>query len=122
MRARTLGALMTTAVMLAGCQPSREGGGGGAPDEGAAARPGERGGAYNPANQPPINHLGTPDPVLEGGRVGRQADGPNRGAQGNPPPEGYRGSGSAYNPPPSHVLEKQKIGASPAPRIPAPSR
>lgn len=120
MRARTFGALMAAStVLLAGCQPS-DGGGGGATDRGqvppAQTQPG-----YNPRNQPPVNKLGTPDPVLEGGRVGRDAQGPNRGAQGNPPPEGYRGSGSNYNPPGAKILEQQKRGASPAPRKPASS-
>ncbi|HEY9854589.1 MAG TPA: hypothetical protein V6D05_02540, partial [Stenomitos sp.] len=115
----TLGALMTATVLLVACQPSR-GGGGGASQKQAPPPHVEPG--YNPNNQPAVNELGTPGPVLEGGRVGREAEGPNRGAQGNPPPEGYRGSGSRYNPPPTPILEKQKIGASPSPAAPARSR
>ncbi len=112
MRARTLGALMAaTAVMLSGCQPSDGGGGG------TQQAPG-----YDKNDQPAVNKLGTPEPPIEGGRVGREAEGPNRGAHGNPPPEGYRGSGSQYNPPPAPILKKQKVGTSPAPRTPPSSR
>lgn len=115
MRARTLGALMTAAaVMLSGCQPSRGGGGG-------SQGPSGQGSGYNSSNQPAVNTLGTPGPVTEGGRVGTETGGPNAGAHGNPPPEGYRGSGSTYNPPSGQVLRQQKIGASPAPRKPASS-
>lgn len=111
MRARTLGALMAATAVLMGCQPT-EGGGGGVQEA-----PG-----YDKTDQPAVNPLGTPDPVTEGGRVGRDWGGRNEGAHGNPPPEGYRGSGSDYNPPNPRILEKQKIGASPAPRSPASSR
>lgn len=120
MRARTLGALMTATTVLAGCQPSDGGGGGAA--EGQEPPPAQTQPGYNPRNQPAINQLGTPGPVLEGGRVERDVRGPNRGAQGNPPSEGYGGSGSAYTPPSSKILKQQKRGASPAPGTPAPSR
>lgn len=112
MRARMLGALMATAaILMVGCQRS-EGGGGGT----------QEGAGYDKYNQPAVNKLGTPDPVTEGGRVGRNWGGINQGAQGNPPPEGYRGSGSTYNPPSKQILEQHKLGTSPAPRRPASSR
>lgn len=109
--------MAASTVLLAGCQPSDGGGGG----DRRAAPTDQTGTGYNPRNQPPVNQLGTPDPVMEGGRVGRDAQGPNRGAQGNPPPEGYRGSGSNYNPPDAKILEQQKRGVSPAPRNPTSS-
>lgn len=112
MRARMLGALMAaTAGLMLGCQPSDGGGGGTQRDSG-----------YDKTDQPAVNKLGTPDPVTEGGRVGRDYGGPNSGAQGNPPPEGYRGSGSDVNPPSKRILEEHKVGSSPAPRSPASSR
>lgn len=120
MPARTLGALVTAAVvLLVGCQP--RGGGGGTPKRQQVPAAGTVPG-YNPVNQPAVNQLGTPGPVTEGGRFGREGGGPNAGAHGNPPPEGYRGSGSTYNPPSGPVLERQKLGNSPAPSGPASTR
>lgn len=74
-------------VALGACQQGKSPGPGGG-----------GGGAYVPADQPPVNALGSQGPVVSGGRLERSEGGANAGAYSATPPEGYRGSGSAYNP------------------------
>jgi hypothetical protein len=69
---------------------------------GSGAR-GGGGGPYTPQNQPAVNPYGTPGPVEAGGRVEREEGGPNAGAYHPTPPEGERGSGSAYHRTPGQV-------------------
>lgn len=69
-----------TGLLLAACQSTQGGGGGG----------------YNSEDQPAVNPYATPDPVVGGGRVERDAGGANAGVYQRTPPAGMRSSGSRY--------------------------
>ncbi|HEY9899531.1 MAG TPA: hypothetical protein V6D00_10145 [Pantanalinema sp.] len=84
--------VLAVTVAIAACQQGKPAakapsGGGGGP-----------GAAYNPSDQPAVNQLGSQGPVVSGGRLQRSEGGANAGAYGATPPEGVRGSGSAFNP------------------------
>lgn len=82
-----LAMVLTLAACQQGKPAAKSAGGGGGP-----------GAAYNPTDQPAVNPLASQGPVVSGGRLQRSAGGANAGAYGATPPEGVRGSGSAYNP------------------------
>jgi hypothetical protein len=75
--------LMTTLVLVVGCQAPRGGGGGG----------------YKPQSQPAPHNPNEGQVGTMEGRINRNAGGANAGAYGNPPPGGERGAGSYYRSP-----------------------
>jgi hypothetical protein len=94
--------IIAVTTALAACQSTPRGGGGGASGGSAGGGPGA---AYNPANQPAVNPLASQGAPAAGGRVQRSEGGANAGAYQATPPEGVRGSGSAFNP---HELAQEK--------------
>lgn len=96
--------ILAVPLVLSGCQQggSSKGGGGGSTGGDAGGGPGA---AYTPADQPAVNPLASQGAPAAGGRVQRSEGGPNAGAYNPTPPEGARGSGSAYN---AHEQAKAK--------------